>query len=127
MALARHSRWMGVTVDTIYATGGAAANVQILQVMADVFGAEVYQLEISNSAALGAAIRAWHGDLSAAGQSASWDELIEGIVEPVAASRLKPRRDARDVYDELMRTHATAEAHALGDDYLTPSNTSIVS
>ena len=62
MAIARHSRWMGVDVDTIYATGGAAANVQILQVMADVFNAQVYQLEIGNSAALGAALRAHHAD-----------------------------------------------------------------
>ena len=36
---------------TIYATGGAAANRDILQVMADVFGAVVYQLEVGNSAA----------------------------------------------------------------------------
>jgi xylulokinase len=127
MALARHSRWMGVTVDTIYATGGAAANVQILQVMADVFGADVYQLEIGNSAALGAALRAWHGDLTAGGTSVSWDYLLRGLVEPVAASRLQPRPEARQAYEELLRAHAACEAHALGNDYLTPSNTSIVS
>jgi xylulokinase len=116
MALARHSRWMGVTVDTIYATGGAAANVQILQVMADVFGADVYQLEIGNSAALGAALRAWHGDLSADAKPADWDDLIAGLVEPVAASRLTPRRELRNGYDELMRTHADAEARALNQE-----------
>ena len=55
LSMALHSRWMQVPVDTIYATGGAAANRAVLQVMADVFGAEVYQLEVSNSAALGAA------------------------------------------------------------------------
>ena len=63
MAMALHSRWMGVEVDTIHATGGAAANRAILQVMADVFGADVYQLEVGNSAALGAALRAAHADL----------------------------------------------------------------
>jgi sugar (pentulose or hexulose) kinase len=31
MALVRHSRWMGVAVDTIFATGGASANAAILQ------------------------------------------------------------------------------------------------
>ena len=51
-----------MTIDTIYATGGAAANRDILQVMADVFDADVYQLEIGNSAALGAALRAFHAD-----------------------------------------------------------------
>jgi xylulokinase len=114
MAIARHSRWMQVSVETIYATGGAASNVQILQVMADVFGAEVYQLEIGNSAALGAALRAHHGDAAASGVPVDWDEVIAGFVEPVAASRLAPQPGTREVYGELMRTHAACEAHALG-------------
>jgi xylulokinase len=113
MAIARHSRWMGVNVDTIYATGGAAANVQILQVMADVFGADVYQLEVGNSAALGAALRAWHGERAAAGAPASWDDVIRGIVEPVAASRLCARLDVHAMYRRLMQVHARCEADAL--------------
>lgn len=62
MAMALHSGWMSVPIDTIHATGGAAVNTQILQVMADVFGAEVRRLEVGNSAALGAALRAVHAD-----------------------------------------------------------------
>ena len=72
MAMALHSRWMAVTIDTIHATGGAAANKEILQVMADVFGAEVYRSTVSNSAALGAALRAWHGDTVADGTPLPW-------------------------------------------------------
>ena len=49
---------MRVEVDTIHATGGASANREILQVMADVFDADVYQFEVGNSACLGAALRA---------------------------------------------------------------------
>lgn len=115
LALLRHSRWMDVNVDTIYATGGAAANRQILQVMSDVFGAEVYQLEVGNSAALGAALRARHGVELAAGRPVSWDEVIRGLVEPVVASRLRPRADAHQVYRELMRVHAECEARALSE------------
>jgi xylulokinase len=114
MAIARHSRWMGVDVDTIYTTGGAAANLQILQVMADVFDAEVYQMEIGNSAALGAALRAHHADAAAAGRPVSWEQVIEGLVEPVAASRLTPQSGAAAVYRELITAHAACEAHALG-------------
>src|SRR5207247_9660684 len=55
MALALHSRWMGVDIRAIHATGGASANRAILQVMADVFGADVWQFEVANSACLGAA------------------------------------------------------------------------
>ena len=114
MAIARHSHWMGVDVDTIYATGGAAANVQILQVMADVFNAQVYQLEIGNSAALGAALRAHHADAARSGQSLSWEEVIDGLVEPVAASRLTPQPGTHELYGRLMKAHAACEAHALG-------------
>ncbi|MGH9308232.1 MAG: xylulokinase [Vicinamibacterales bacterium] len=114
MSIARHSRWMGVSVDTIYATGGAAANVQILQVMADVFGADVYQLEVGNSAALGAAIRAHHGDRAASGHPLGWDDAIAGLVEPKAASRLKPRRETQGIYEKLMVRHAQCETEALG-------------
>jgi xylulokinase len=114
MALARHSRWMSVRIDTIYATGGAAANRDILQVMADVFGADVYQLVVANSAALGAALRAFHGAQADEGGPAAWDDIVKGLAEPVAASRLCPRPEYRALYDELMEVHAACEAHALG-------------
>ena len=113
MAIARHSRWMQVAVDTIYATGGASANVQILQVMADVFGAEVYQLEVGNSAALGAALRAWHADRAEAGDPVSWDDVVRDLVEPVASSRLQSRPNVHAMYQELMLRHAECEAQAL--------------
>jgi xylulokinase len=114
MALARHSRWMNVRVDTIYATGGAAANRDILQVMADVFGADVYQLVVANSAALGAALRALHGARADDGRPAAWEDIVKELAEPVADSRLRPRTEYRALYDELMEVHAACEAHALG-------------
>ena len=85
-----------------------------LQVMADVSGAEVYQLQVGNSASLGAALRAWHGVENAAGRPIGWDDVIRGVVEPVAESRLRPRPEAQRVYQELMRVHAECEAEALG-------------
>jgi len=89
MALALHSQWMGVDVNTIYATGGAAANRGILRVMADVFGADVYQFHAGNSACLGAALRAFHADRLDEGQPISWSEVVREIAEPVAASRIE--------------------------------------
>ncbi len=144
MAIARHSRWMGVDVDTIYATGGAAANVQILQVMADVFNAEVYQLEVGNSAALGAALRAHHADAARSGQPISWDR---GDRRPGGTRRRKPagpaagrarrlpRSDegARGLRSARARPRAGSERHAVAPGrvfcrrYLTPSSTSVVS
>ena len=113
MSMALHSRWMGVAVDTLYATGGAAANRAILQVMADVFGVEVYQLEVGNSAALGAAIRAFHADCAADGRPIGWDEAIDGFVAPVAESRVVPDPQHRGTYAALMSRYAVCEREAL--------------
>jgi xylulokinase len=113
MAMALHSRWMGVEIDTIHATGGAAANRAILQTMADVFGAAVYQLEVGNSAALGAALRAAHADMTA-GAAERWEEVIQGFAEPMVDSRLDPDPRRRARYRELITVYAACEAHALG-------------
>jgi len=114
MAMALHSRWMNVTVDTIHATGGAAANRDVLQVMADVFGAVVYQLPVGNSAALGAALDAFHGSATAEGTAMSWDQTVEGFVEPIAHSALRPNPARHALYRELIDVYAACEAHALG-------------
>jgi len=114
LALALHSRWMGVDVETIYATGGAARNREILQVMADVHDADVYQLEVGNSACLGAALRAYHADELANGRAMPWEDVIEGFVEPVAEARVRPVAEHVALYAELARVYEACEAYALG-------------
>jgi len=114
MAMALHSRWMGVNVDTIHATGGASANRTILQVMADVFGADVYQFQVGNSAALGAALRAAHADRTAGGRTTRWEDIISGFAELVAASRLHSDPQRHAIYLALLPVYAACEAHALG-------------
>jgi xylulokinase len=114
LALMLHSRWMGVDVDTIHATGGAARNRAILQVMADVHGADVYQLEIANSACLGAALRAYHADRVADGLPSDWQDIVAGFAEPVAATRIRPVPAHVATYARLARVYEACEAHALG-------------
>jgi xylulokinase len=114
MSIALHSKWMGVDVSTIYATGGASANRGILQVMADVFGADVYQMEVGNSAALGAALRAFHADALAEGRDMPWDEVVDGFVAPLNDSRVQPDSVRHAMYVELTKVYAACEAHALG-------------
>jgi xylulokinase len=120
MALARHSRWMGVDVKTIYATGGAAANRAILQVMADVFGADVYQFEAGNTACLGAALRAFHGDQTAAGQLLEWDDVVQGLAQPVLSTRVTPNPRNHAIYRELMPVYAAREVKALRESRTNP-------
>jgi len=108
-----HSQWMGVNVDTIYATGGAAQNREILQVMADVHNATVYQFEVGNSACLGAALRAFHADEHDRGTNLAWQDVVACFAEPVRSSRLEPVPENVRLYDELKPLYAACEAHAL--------------
>lgn len=109
MAMANHSRWMGVDVRVIHATGGAAANRDILQVMADVFNAEVVQFAVGNSACLGAALRAWHADAVASGDPVSWHDIVRDLAAPIATSRVAPEAAAVGAYAQLRRRHAALE------------------
>jgi len=109
MAMALHSRWMGVDIDTIHATGGAAVNREILGVIADVFDADVYQLSLGNSAALGAALRAYHGDAVSRGDPLTWEQVIIGFAEPVQASRIRPRPENVGVYARMIKDYAECE------------------
>jgi xylulokinase len=113
MSLALHSRWMGVRIATIYATGGASANRDMLQIMADVFDADVLQLETGNSAALGAALRAFHADRVADGHPLPWEDVIAGFVVPRLDSRLKPQPANVATYQRLIDVYAAREREAL--------------
>jgi xylulokinase len=114
LVTARHSRWMGRRTRAIHATGGAARNAEILRVMADVHDAEVYRLPEGESAALGAALRAFHGDEVARGRNVPWEEVLAGFVEPSEADVIRPDPERVRVYADLMPVHAACEEHALG-------------
>jgi xylulokinase len=113
MAMANHSRWMGTPPAVIHATGGAAGNRAVLQVMADVFGAEVVRSRTRNGAALGAALRAWHADRLASGAPLEWDEVVTGFTDPDPAWRFPPRPETAAVYARLRARYADCEAAAL--------------
>jgi xylulokinase len=113
MAIVRHSRWMGVTPETLHVAGGAAVNREILQVLADMSGAVVVPLESTNAASLGAAVRAWHAGEAAAGHGLDWDHVVSPFLRPAASGPIQPRRELRSVYDDLMRRHEAFETASL--------------
>ena len=113
LSMAVHSQWMDVETVTVYATGGAASNREILQVMANVQDADVYQFRVSNSAALGAALRAYHADEVSCGNGIGWRDVIRGFAEPVLESRIQPESPHVSMYVEMKKVFAACEAHAL--------------
>lgn len=114
MALAIHSRWMGEAPRSIHVTGGAAANREILQVLADVHDAPVYHFGVENAACLGAALRAYHGDRTADGRAASWEDTFAGFVDPARGERLAPDAMNARRYKSLLTAYAACEDHARG-------------
>jgi xylulokinase len=113
MSMRIHSAWMGVKAKQILATGGASTNSAIVQVMADVFNCPVHRIEISKSAALGAALRAAHAYHRQTGKPIPWETLVAGFTEPVAGSVLTPNKRAVAVYQKLLPKYAKAEQAAI--------------
>jgi xylulokinase len=108
-----HSQWMGVEPTKIFATGGASNDRALLQVLADVMNCRVLRIEVSKSAALGAALQAAHGWLTAAGKNPKWEKLIAGFTSPILNSETRPNPKAAKVYDKLIEKYARCEGEAL--------------
>ncbi len=90
LAMQRYSQFIGEAPTRILATGGASRNAGILQVIADVFQAEVRTLHVGNSSALGGALRA----ANALGGD-SFDSLFERFAapDPKLCFRPNPKAD----------------------------------
>ena len=100
LAMRRYSDWIGETPSSLLATGGASKNRGILQVLADVFQAEVRTLAVANSSALGGALRA-----AQAVEGRSFAELFAPFCAP-GAERTTPNRAVTGVYAELGARYA---------------------
>lgn len=106
MAMRLHSRWIAPDVKMIRATGGAAANQAILQVLADVFDADVVRIAPPNAASLGAALRAFHADRRSDGAALPWPEVVAGFTDPIADAGARPRPEAVAAYAPLLHRFA---------------------
>lgn len=102
MSMRLYSRWFAPGVRTIRATGGAAANRELLQVIADVFNADVVRIAPPNAASLGAALRAFSAERAASGESVTWAHVLEGFTEPVPGDGASPRPDAARAYESAL-------------------------
>jgi xylulokinase len=109
LAIANHAAGVSATIDRVIATGGAAVNRAILQVMANVFGVDVYRLDVENSAALGAALRAYHADRLSAGEPVSWKTVVSEFTDPIPGHRVSPHPRHVEMYARMRRDYALLE------------------
>jgi xylulokinase len=95
----RHfSRWIGEAFDPILVTGGASRNPGILRILADVFQATVVPLKVTNSSALGAAVRA-----AQAVGGYDWADLASRFSAPATHQAIEPNPATRQAYDDASR------------------------
>ena len=113
LSMRLHSQWMNVSPKKIYATGGAANDRALLQVLADVMNCRVLRIEVSKSAALGAALQAAHGWLVESGAQPKWEKLVAGFCNPIPNSEIRPDKKSARIYDQLVEKYAACEREAL--------------
>ena len=104
-----HSRWMGVGISSLYVTGGASANAEILQIFADAHACPVHRFETTNSAALGAALRASFSHRREQGNEQSWSDMVAPFTQPMAGSTIQPNPEAVQTYKHLIPKYVTLE------------------
>jgi len=115
LSMRLHAEVIGLEMKKIFATGGASQNAAITQVMADVFGADVYTMPSPGGAAVGAAYRALHADAcDSAGSYISFGESLRAAEGPDAAPHVALASSADPaataVYDAMLPKFAKLEA-----------------
>ena len=101
LSMRLNSEWMATRPERLVATGGASQNRELLQIAADVLGCRVESLELSDGAALGAALRATGRRLCP----------LPPAGEPGPSA--EPRPEAAAVYDRMLPRYAKAQRQAL--------------
>jgi xylulokinase len=91
-----HAEWMEVKTERIRLTGGASKNDGIAQLVADIFQAPIERLDVSNSAALGAAL------IAAAADGHDLAALQQVFCKAAAGSSLPPNRDLAETYQAAL-------------------------
>ena len=110
MAMANHAADItSGSIHRIVATGSDATSFALLQVMANVFGADVYRLDTHHAAAIGAALRAYQAERLVAGESIDWPAVVSGFIEPHPGHRVSPNPKLVAIYAELRREYAILE------------------
>ncbi|MHA1147664.1 MAG: xylulokinase [Promethearchaeota archaeon] len=107
-----HSQWTEKP-EIIHATGGASQNRAILQVAADIFNVKIKTFEIPNSAALGAALRAYH-----AAKDKLWADIIALFLKFDDSNILIPRNEFKELYEDMILLYSKYEDYILrnGED-----------
>ena len=105
LSMRRHSAWQGQAFTRIRVTGGASQSEGMRQLLADIFQARIETIQVANSAALGAAMRAAN-----AVEGVSFAALSARFCRPTAV--VAPDSSKREQADAMLAAFTAFEAKA---------------
>ena len=97
-----HSGWMGETFTRIRVTGGTSNCAPFLQILSDVFQAQIEKIAITDSAGLGAALRAAN-----AVAKVPFHELFEQFT--ASKEIIQPNPENKAIYEEALKRYKELE------------------
>ncbi len=113
LSMRLHSQWIREKPRLIYATGGASANEEFLKIAANIFNADVIQFEMTNSAALGAALRSAKTYYDSNQRSIEWQKLVKDFLKIQEAGTIKKDDRYKELYDAMLELYQKCEDYAL--------------
>ncbi|TFF99661.1 MAG: carbohydrate kinase [Promethearchaeota archaeon] len=108
-----HSKWIKEPPKTIHATGGAAANRDILQIAADIFQTPIIKYKYPNSAALGAALRAAKSYYDENVRFIPWKNFGIELIETQKMEIIRPNPKNKELYDNMATLYKKYENYVL--------------
>ncbi|MHA1292602.1 MAG: xylulokinase [Promethearchaeota archaeon] len=113
LSMRLHSQWIHEKPKEIYATGGASVNQKILQVVADIFNTKIRRFEITDSAALGAALRASKSYYDNIKLEKSWEEIVKKFLNIQDCEIIEPNNKNVELYEEMLKLYKKYEDYIL--------------
>ena len=113
-----HSEWIQEPPEEIYATGGASTNLEILKIAANIFNTKIRQFDVTNSAALGAALRSAKSYYNSKKQKYDWTELVEAFLKIEESIIINPDKKYEVLYEDMLTIYQKYEEFILrnGED-----------
>ncbi len=115
LSMRLHSKWIGEKPKEIYATGGASANKDILQVLANIFKTKVRAFEFADSAALGAALRATKSYYDSKNMIKGWEDIINKFIDFQRSIVIVPNEKYFQLYDDMLELYKKYEQYILNN------------
>ncbi|MHA1764612.1 MAG: xylulokinase [Promethearchaeota archaeon] len=113
LSMKLHSDWINEAPEEIMVTGGASVNDEILQTITDIFRVPLKKLDITNTAALGAALRSLYSYTRHINEKISWQELINAHVNSRIVKKITPRLQYKQLYNDMVKLYKKHEDYYL--------------